>query len=451
MIETFRILVVSDFSGRGSRSEAGGTKLAARPRSRVDRDTFDELFASLAPRLRLDVPGSGSTELTFAALDDFRPESLAERLPAVATLQRLRARLVDPARFAGAREEARTLLGQVVAAPAVASAPPRVAPAADLLMEDLLAASERQRSERASDFRARVLAAIGPELSDATRPARSAEQKLWVEAADLAVAGIVNSVLHARAFQALEAAWRGLLLLVRRLATDEDVTVSVLDARVGELVEDASVFLEREAGAPRWSLVVLDTRFAATPVSVAALESLAEGAASGGVALVTGSGRTAASPAEGLAAWDALRTLPAAMSLALVAPRVLLRLPYGAATDPVDGFAFEETLDGRDALLWGNGAFVAACAVGTGFGRDPDDPCGSAAIELDDLPCFSREADGGRTWQPPGESVVDAAAAEALIAAGVMPLRCAPRDTSVHLRGVFPFAGAERSLRGPWA
>ena len=46
------------------------------------------------------------------------------------------------------------------------------------------------------------------------------------------------------------------------------------------------------------------------------------------------------------AAWDAVRRLPEVRSLGLALPRILLRLPHGKDTTPVDSFDFEEVPDG---------------------------------------------------------------------------------------------------------
>ena len=49
------------------------------------------------------------------------------------------------------------------------------------------------------------------------------------------------------------------------------------------------------------------------------------------------------------AAWRALRGAEDARYLGLCMPRMLARLPFGLATDPVDDFAFEEDVEGPDA------------------------------------------------------------------------------------------------------
>jgi type VI secretion system protein ImpC len=68
-------------------------------------------------------------------------------------------------------------------------------------------------------------------------------------------------------------------------------------------------------------------------------------------------------------AWRTLREQEDARYLALCMPRYLARLPYGARTDPLDAFAFEEDTHGPDAskLLWGNPAYAFAANVARAF------------------------------------------------------------------------------------
>jgi type VI secretion system protein ImpC len=53
----------------------------------------------------------------------------------------------------------------------------------------------------------------------------------------------------------------------------------------------------------------------------------------------------------------------------LTLPHVLLRLPYGPDTVPVEGFNFEEDVDGKDhsRYLWGNPAYALAQRVNNAF------------------------------------------------------------------------------------
>jgi len=67
--------------------------------------------------------------------------------------------------------------------------------------------------------------------------------------------------------------------------------------------------------------------------------------------------------------WAAFRATEAARSLALLAPRVLVRAPYGSHTDPCERLPFEESSGEHDEYLWGHPAFVAAEALALGFSQ----------------------------------------------------------------------------------
>jgi type VI secretion system protein ImpC len=60
------------------------------------------------------------------------------------------------------------------------------------------------------------------------------------------------------------------------------------------------------------------------------------------------------------AKWKAFRQTEDSRYVALTAPRMLLREPYGSATVPIESFNYEERVDGSDheAYLWGNAAYA---------------------------------------------------------------------------------------------
>ncbi|MFH4210135.1 type VI secretion system contractile sheath large subunit, partial [Acinetobacter baumannii] len=55
--------------------------------------------------------------------------------------------------------------------------------------------------------------------------------------------------------------------------------------------------------------------------------------------------------------------------IGLTMPRFLARLPYGAKTDPVEEFAFEEETDGADSskYAWANSAYAMAVNINRSF------------------------------------------------------------------------------------
>jgi hypothetical protein len=69
------------------------------------------------------------------------------------------------------------------------------------------------------------------------------------------------------------------------------------------------------------------------------------------------------------AKWKAFRASEDSRYVALGAPRVLVREPYGSTTVPIEAFNYEERVDGTDhgAYLWGNGAYALAANVNKAF------------------------------------------------------------------------------------
>jgi len=149
-------------------------------------------------------------------------------------------------------------------------------------------------------------------------------------------------------------------------------------------------------------------------------------------------------------AWTALRALPAAGSLSLVLPRLLLRPPYGERAGTVEQFDFEELAGAEDheGYLWGSGAFAAGLLLGEGFTRRGWQLQLEDGIEIGDLPADVREHGGEATLQPPAEVLLTDRAAEALGARGLCVLRSVRGQAVVRLDGLRSFAGTP--LVGRW-
>jgi len=119
--------------------------------------------------------------------------------------------------------------------------------------------------------------------------------------------------------------------------------------------------------------------------------------------------------------------------LALGLPRLLLRLPYGAATEPADTFMCEEHITGSDheQLLWGNPAFAMGAVVA--------DACAVAGwpLELSEweqrlqgLPLYIYHEEGVAMTKPCAEVLLSERVVAALEEAGLVPL-VSYRDTDM--------------------
>jgi type VI secretion system protein ImpC len=71
------------------------------------------------------------------------------------------------------------------------------------------------------------------------------------------------------------------------------------------------------------------------------------------------------------AKWKGFRGSEDSRYVALCLPRMLLRLPYGRDTVPIDEFQYEERVDGtdHDKYLWGNAAWALGARVTNAFAR----------------------------------------------------------------------------------
>ena len=135
------------------------------------------------------------------------------------------------------------------------------------------------------------------------------------------------------------------------------------------------------------------------------------------------------------ARWKALCSTEQAPWLGLVMQNMLLRLPYGASTDPIESFKFEE-IDQQplaEQLLWGCGALAAATLIAQSFLENGWDMQLGSLLEIPQLPAYTYRADGEVVMQSCAESALLERAAEAAIASGLMPLQGFRNKNSVRL------------------
>ena len=116
------------------------------------------------------------------------------------------------------------------------------------------------------------------------------------------------------------------------------------------------------------------------------------------------------------AAWKSLRDSENSRYVALCMPRVLSRLPYGAKSEPVEEFAFEEDTDGHkgEKYAWMNAAYAMAANINRSFklygwctsirgvesGGGVEQVLRCDALEGEHLAAVA--ADGGRERRGPG-------------------------------------------------
>ncbi|QWV94601.1 type VI secretion system contractile sheath large subunit [Geomonas oryzisoli] len=219
---------------------------------------------------------------------------------------------------------------------------------------------------------------------------------------DRLVSDQVNEIIHHAEFQKLEASWRGLSYLVHQAETGSNLKIRVLNASKQELARDmekaaefdqSSLFkkvYEEEFGSfggAAYGCLVGDYEFGNTPQDLSLLTRMSEVAAAAHAPLLTSASSTLfgvdsyagldgprdlAKVFQGAdyARWRSFRVSEDAKYVALCLPHVLMRLPYGLDSEPVESFQFEEITGGdHDKYLWGNAAYCLAGRITDAFSR----------------------------------------------------------------------------------
>ena len=136
-------------------------------------------------------------------------------------------------------------------------------------------------------------------------------------------------------------------------------------------------------------------------------------------------------------ALEALRGLPESSHLALLAPRFMLRHPYGKKSDPISAFAFEEFTpeEGLRGMLWGHPALLAATLLAAPSGN---------TLSVGDLPFhYVVDGDGDQVALPTTERLVNLAAAEMLRRVGIDALMAHKGQPELRIAGLDAVNGAQ--------
>ncbi|MCB1897259.1 MAG: type VI secretion system contractile sheath large subunit [Rhodocyclaceae bacterium] len=213
----------------------------------------------------------------------------------------------------------------------------------------------------------------------------------------------INLILHHEDFQRLEGAWRGLHYLVNNTETDEMLKIRVMNITKKELHKtlkrykgtawDQSPLFKRiyeeeygQFGGEPFGCLVGDYYFDQSPPDVELLGEMAKVSAAAHCPFIAGASPTVmqmdswqelANPRDltkifltpEYAAWRSLRESDDARYLGLAMPRFLARQPYGARTNPVDEFDFEEDTGAADhsKYAWANAAYAMATNINRSF------------------------------------------------------------------------------------
>lgn len=213
----------------------------------------------------------------------------------------------------------------------------------------------------------------------------------------------LSQIMHHEKFQKLEGTWRGLRYLVANTETGPMLKIRVLPITKDELLQDltkgkAAMGIDRSQlfrkiyqneynvfGGTPYGAIVGDFAFDNSGQDIKLLDAMSKVAAAAHAPFIAG-----ASPRmfgfdsfteledvyqlsglfEGAqyAQWRAFRESEDARYVALTAPQMLMREPYGKE-NPIDAFEFQEDVTGKEhgRYLWGNAAWGLGARVTAAF------------------------------------------------------------------------------------
>jgi hypothetical protein len=468
----FRLALLGDFSGRANAGTLEtGAALAKRKPIKVDVDSLDTVIERMGITLNLPLAEDGGTiEVKLGNIDDFHPDQLVENVELFEQLMTLRRNLGSKAGFDRAAKEVLSWSGEELLPP-----PPRSARGTDIATDKKLSdfarlvgrKSQSEAEEASTEDLVRRL--IGPFIV----PKRDSRQDLLVARVDEALSAAMRRVLHHPDFQSVEATWRGVEFLVRRIETGAKMEIVLYDVSAEELAADlaATDALDQtglyglmaeqpalDAHQGPLSAVIGLFGFEVTPPHADLLARVAQVAAAAGAPFIAGIGPdpllTPFHEQHPLIqdAWTALKELPAAAYLGLAAPRFLLRMPYGKKTDAIDAFGFEEFTrqGGLSGMLWGHPALAPALLLAESWAQQGSKMKLGAVMGLRDMPYYVYiDPDGEAIALPCTERMYSERQAVMVASYRVMPLLSIRGRPEVRLGGFSSLVGSP--LAGFWA
>ena len=274
------------------------------------------------------------------------------------------------------------------------------------LLDQIIDEGKIGRDQEQRDASRQQIAAL---IEEVMKPAAKVSKDLEATISAL-IAGIdakiseqLNAIMHAEPFQRLEGSWRGLHYLVHQSETSTMLKIRVMNTSKQDLYKDldkapefdqSALFkkvYEEEygtfGGAPFGALIG-DYEFEPSPTDMDLIAKISNVAASAHAPFLTAaharmfgqeSFTDLANPRD-LAVtfdtakyikWKSFRETEDSRFVGMCLPHILLRLPYGKETIPVEEFNFSEDVDGKDhkKYLWGNAAYAMGARLTNAFAK----------------------------------------------------------------------------------
>jgi len=347
----------------------------------------------------------------------------------------------------------------------------------------LLKQSFKPRTERAAtELDSAVRTLVEQALADASLIKSDVLDTIeeMIAQLDKKLSAQMNEIIHAPEFQQIEGAWRGLKYLVFQSETDAMLKIRVMNVSKNELYRhlrlypnaawDQSPLFKKvyeeefgQLGGQPYGCLIGDYSFSHQATDVQLLRDLSKIAGAAHAPFFAAADSTLMgmdswtelmNPRDlgklfdtpEYAAWRSLRDSDDGRYVGLCMPRVLSRLPYGAKTEPVDEFAFEEDTDGHkgEKYAWMNAAYPMAANINRAFkeyGWCARIRGVQSGGEVEELPTHTFPTDdGGVDLKCPTEIAISDRREAELAKSGLIPLihrKNTDRATFIGAQSIF--------------
>lgn len=475
--KALKIAIVGDFSGRESRGLCDPSTIGQRPALRVNKDNFEQIFERLQVRVKLPVTDE---PLDLLEYDDLHPDYLYSRVPMFQQFIDLEKQLLNPAQFDAAAAEIQSWADYKSDAVTADSTTNSSAQS----MLDAILDSRNYQQQYENSPGGQIDKLIKDIVSPYITAKQDPRQDQLLEAINSASSESMRKIMHNSGFQQLEASWRSLQLLIRRLESHSHLQIHIVDISKEELLADlrsadddleqAQIFKrlvssQTSSGDQPFNLVVGDFNIEDFEQDISLLIDMGTIAEAVGSCFIAGADtRLAGCPTlagsvdpddwyyrldtDFSKGWEALRDYSASAHIALAAPRFLLRLPYGAETSTTDCFNFEElTPDaGHKYYLWGNSAYLLTLLLCEGYLDSGMQLRPGQKQDIDGMPVHVYQQSGEKRIKACAEAMVTDRGAKRFKGSGLNLVRSVqgqdrvllPEFISLHVSG---------ELKGPWS
>lgn len=480
----FQVLLIGDWSGRDFNSVPHNSEKQDLVPYEVDRDNFNEILRQFGIKIRLNLADFDNKYITlrFSQLDDFHPDYIYAHNPIFSELQDLRQRLQQHDTFELAAKQVRDWFSEpqneIKETNTIKVPTDDTSNTSDNLLDRILEQKEENTSEsppqpvESSELNALIAKVVKPFLIKTDE----VEQAKLIEIVDEISTDLMKQILQHPRFKHLEAAWRGLNYLVRNVETDARLKLFLLDISKNEINQDLksvddlsdSRLYKVLKSENNWSVICgnfyfkLNIEDTATIIRLAKISNFINApfisALNPEIFGVKSFSTISDNFQWGLSEdnsvkklWKTIREMPEAAYLGFLIPRILVRLPYGADTEPLEQFSFEEfskDFDHED-YLWVNPCFACALLLSESF-KTSGWSLNHLQQDIVGLPIHMYEKNGVINKKLSTEILFSENVGNFLLDLGMMPLLSNRESDRVRLARFQSAALPSATLHGKW-